>query len=128
MSGYLLDTHVVIWCFINDPTLSPQARQTIVNPDNDIFVSAVSAWEITIKKALGKLSAPENFEEEVSKKQFTPLNITIRHALTVGTLPQFDDHKDPFDRLLIAQTKLEGLTLITRDRRMSKYRVPIVIA
>lgn len=68
MSGYLLDTHVIIWCFTNDPTLSTEARNTIVDEENEIFASAVSAWEITIKKALGKLQAPNNFEEVLSKE------------------------------------------------------------
>ena len=74
MSGYLLDTHVIIWCFTNDPTLSFEARETIVDEENDIFASAVSAWALTIKKALGKLSAPGNFEELLRKRQCTQGN------------------------------------------------------
>ena len=122
----LLDTHVVIWCFTNDPTLSKEARQAIVDGETEVFVSAASAWEITIKRALGKLQAPDNFEDELIKHRFTPLPITIPHVLAVGTLPFH--HNDPFDRILVAQAKVEGLTLVTRDKDMKKYGVPFVAA
>lgn len=127
MSRYLLDTHVVLWCFTNDPTLAEGARRVIVDKANTIFVSAVNSWEITIKKALGKLRAPENFEEMVRQRQFTPLPITIAHTLAVGDLP-LGEHKDPFDRLLVAQTKVEDLTLITRDADLGQYGIPILTA
>ena len=117
----LLDTHVFIWWMINDPGLSSDARNAIINPKNTVYVSAVSAWEISIKKALGKLSAPDNLEEELVKNRFKPLVITIPHAQIAGGLPPI--HNDPFDRLLIAQAQVEGFTLVTRDKSIQLYSV-----
>ena len=119
---------MVIWCFTNDPTLKEEARKIIVDKENEIFASAANAWEISIKKALGKLKAPNNFTELLSQRQFTPLDITVAHALKVGELPIQPNHKDPFDRLLVAQALVEGLTLITRDTHLTAYGVPIIEA
>ncbi len=117
----LLDTHVLIWAFTDDAQLSRQARSAIVDGHNLVFASAVSAWEIVIKKALGKLKAPDNYLEEVKRHRFEPLDVTTEHALQVGTLPQL--HQDPFDRLLIAQAQCEGLTIITHDKNIRRYDV-----
>lgn len=118
----LLDTHVLIWALSDDARLSSPARQAIVAGETLVFVSAATAWEITIKKALGKLSAPDNYEEELARHRFTPLDISTAHALAVGTLPPI--HDDPFDRLLIAQAKVERLRLVTADARILRYDVP----
>jgi PIN domain nuclease of toxin-antitoxin system len=91
-----------------------------------VFVSAATAWEISIKKALGKLQAPDDLDEALVANAFQPLNITISHALLAGQLPPH--HDDPFDRLLIAQTKIEGLTLITRDKKQMLYDIPTITA
>ncbi len=91
-----------------------------------MFVSAVTAWEIAIKKAIGKLKAPGNYEEGLKRYRFTPLDITTPHALAVEHLPTH--HNDPFDRLLIAQAQLEKLTLVTGDQRFKAYDVPIIEA
>jgi len=123
----LLDTHILIWWL--DPAiskLSKAAHAAISDSQNLVFVSAATAWEITIKKALGKLDAPDNLEEELAKHRFQPLPITISHALAVGELPRH--HNDPFDRILVAQAKVEDLTLVTRDENLTKYDIPFIAA
>ncbi|MDY0000167.1 MAG: type II toxin-antitoxin system VapC family toxin [Polyangia bacterium] len=121
----LLDTHVLLWAFEDDRRLGRGAREAIVDGGNIVFVSAVSAWEITIKKALGKLRAPDGFLEELARHRFTPLEVTIEHALAVGRLPPL--HQDPFDRLLLAQAVEEQLTLVTHDRRLEAYGGSILL-
>ena len=123
----LIDTHVLLWAVDNDPSLSPAARAAITDGRNIVFVSAATAWEIAIKKALGKLQAPtDTYLEELRHHRFTPLDITTEHALTVETLPPH--HADPFDRMLVAQAQVEKLTLVTRDVRLHAYSVPIIWA
>ena len=124
--NYLLDTHALIWALENNKTLSNEACEVILDGKNMIFVSAVSIWEITIKKSMGKLSVPDNLIKELEDHRFTRLNIEFEHAEYIGCLPDF--HKDPFDRLLIAQAKLENLILITRDEAIAKYDVAIIRA
>src|SRR5262249_43094354 len=117
----LLDTHVLLWWLENNRSLSKAARSAIAQPSNLVFVSAVNALEITIKKALGKLKAPDNLEDEIAVNRFQSLPVTISHALAVGKL--LAHHNDPFDRLLIAQADVEGLTIVTHDARIKKYGV-----
>lgn len=123
---FLLDTHILIWWLMNDSNLSSEIRLTIENPKNTIFVSSISAWEIAIKKAIGKLQAPDDLENALSFSHFHPLSITISHAMGVLKLPPH--HHDPFDRMLISQAKIEHCTLITRDGRLEKYETPILWA
>lgn len=120
----LLDTHALIWWLANNPTLSNQARDVIANPDNMIFVSAASAWEIAIKKSIGKLQTPDDLAMQIEAKDFIPLSINLNHALTVESLPQH--HQDPFDRILIAQAIYEHLTIITRDRKFNVYEIDLI--
>ncbi|MCZ6679658.1 MAG: type II toxin-antitoxin system VapC family toxin [Candidatus Poribacteria bacterium] len=127
MSLYLLDTHALLWTFDDNPTLSDEARKAIDTGDV-VYASVVSVWEIVIKKALGKLDAPEDLGGAILTTGLTPLFVTIAHALAVGKLPRHESHKDPFDRLLVAQTKVKGLTLITRDEDLKKYDIPILDA
>ena len=123
----LLDTHVLLWALDNDPSLSQAARKAIIDGDNIVFVSAATAWEIAIKRALGKLNAPTgDYLEELRRHRFTPLDITSEHALAVERLPSH--HADPFDRILVAQAQIEKLTLITRDSRIQAYDVRTIIA
>ena len=123
----LLDTHVLLWALDNDPLLSPAPRNAIIDGNNIVFVSAATAWEIAIKKALGKLRAPtSNYLEELRRHRFTPLDITSEHALAVEDLPPH--HADPFDRMLVAQAQIEKLTLITRDSRIQAYNVRTIKA
>ncbi|CUS05122.2 PilT protein domain protein [Candidatus Promineifilum breve] len=121
----LLDTHVFLWAVENNPNLSPAARAAIQDGGNVVYVSAATAWEIAIKRAIGKLKTPEgDYLEELNLHRFTPLNITTEHALAVEALPPH--HKDPFDRMLIAQAQEEHLTIITRDQRLSLYDTKII--
>jgi PIN domain nuclease of toxin-antitoxin system len=122
----LLDTHVLLWWLEDAPQLSRPARKAIQDGQNTVYISAAVAWEIAIKKALGKLDAPDDLEEVMAANRFLPLPITIPHALAVQTLP--DHHRDPFDRLLIAQALLEGFRLVTRDREIARYPVPRIEA
>ena len=122
----LLDTHVLIWVFDADPKLSVPARQAIEDGHNEVFVSAVTAWEIAIKSGLGKLKLHGDYLYGLELYRFTPLDIRSEHALAVEHLPTY--HADPFDRLLIAQAMLEDLTLITRDGRFQEYGVKILLA
>ncbi len=122
----LLDTHILIWAFSNNSRLTGKARDALVDGHNQVFVSAVTAWEITIKKALGKLKVPDSYEDELTAHRFTALDVTTAHALAVGRLPPH--HADPFDRLLIAQTRVENLKLITADPMIQRYDIPIIAA
>ncbi len=120
----LLDTRTLIWWLSNDSTLSLAAREVIANRDNLVFVSAASAWEIAIKKSLGKLSAPDDLEAQIEKNSFQSLPITISQALTVAKLP--NHHNDPFDRVIIAQAICESMKIITRDRKFELYDISIL--
>lgn len=122
----LLDTHVLIWALENNPTLSTPAREIIIDGGNMVFVSAVSVWEIGIKRALGKLFTPDNLLEEISLHRFTALPINFEHAKLAGDLPEI--HKDPFDRMLIAQAITEKLSLITRDKFIPEYAIHTIKA
>ena len=97
----LLDTRVLIWCFESNKRLKESVRELLADSDNNIFVSAVSTWELSMKAALGKITMPEDFEVQRERCNFKPLPISIQHTLVVKELP--DHHRDPFDRLLIAQ-------------------------
>lgn len=121
MPRLLLDTHALLWSLALPERLVEAARQAIREPDNAVFVSAASVWEMAIKASLGKLIIPDNLDEQLSLNRFTPLPITLAHAQTVEHLPLH--HRDPFDRMLIAQAQQEGLTLITRDPLVQQYDV-----
>jgi PIN domain nuclease of toxin-antitoxin system len=118
------DTHAVFWWFSGDPALSARARAAMADTRNAIFVSAVSAWEMAIKTRLGKMDAErllDAFQEQLEEQGFTPLFITVEHALRAGGLP--DHHHDPFDRMLVAQAQAEKLAIISADRIFERYGV-----
>jgi PIN domain nuclease of toxin-antitoxin system len=121
----LLDTHTMLWFFWDDSRLSEYAKATIEDPENRKFVSIASCWEIAIKAGLGKLELEEPSSSfllrEIARNNFELLPITLEHATSVETLPQH--HRDPFDRLLIAQANMEGLTLISADAIFQQYDV-----
>ena len=119
----LLDTHVFIWWRENSPRLGDDARRRIRSA-SVVFVSVASAWEAAIKIALGRLRLPESFEAGVVASRFDKLWIDFSHAEVVATLPHH--HKDPFDRMLIAQAMSERLTLVTHDRRFGPYGIDVV--
>jgi PIN domain nuclease of toxin-antitoxin system len=116
----LLDTHAWLW-WLADEGLADRAREAIADPANLVMVSAASAWEISIKKALGKLSAPDDLDRQVDESGFIPLPISIAHGIAAGQLPRH--HDDPVDRMLIAQALAEGLTIVTHDKRFAGYEV-----
>jgi len=124
----LLDTHALLWFLGDDPRLQPATLKLLADPLNDVFVSAASAWEITIKAKLGKLPVPANIAEwlpaQLVTNRMTPLPITIAHAASIEHLPAH--HADPFDRLLIAQALAENLTLVTSDRQFERYEVRLI--
>lgn len=120
----LLDTHALLWWLADDPALSPAARTAITLGRTTVVVSAVSAWEMSIKSALSKLECPDDLEVTLVQQRFQTLPITIAHALVAGQLPRY--HGDPFDRMLIAQAQLHQLTVVTHDQRFAPYGVPIL--
>ena len=122
----LLDTHALLWWLADDPQLSADARTAIADPDSVVAVSAASAWEIAIKSAAGKLRAPAELEQQLQRERFVPLPIRLPHALRAGALPPH--HADPFDRMLVAQAELEGLTLVTRDPALRSYGIETLAA
>jgi PIN domain nuclease of toxin-antitoxin system len=122
----LLDTHVLLW-WLDDPALlSEEACTAIAEGSNTVFVSAAAAWEIAIKKALGRLEAPDGLAEAMAADRLQPLPITVPHALAVTALPPI--HQDPFDRIQVAQAQLEGLCLVTRDAFIQQYDVSLLRA
>lgn len=122
----LLDTHALIWWLEDSPELATAARAAIADADNEVAVSAASAWELAIKEAAGKLRIPPNLNEAVAASGFTALPITIEHALKAGGLDLH--HRDPFDRMLVAQALVESFTIVTRDPRFQPYGVPLLAA
>jgi PIN domain nuclease of toxin-antitoxin system len=118
----LLDTHVLIW-WDEGRRLATEARHAIADADG-VYVSAASAWEIAIKTGLGRLRPTRTVEQAVDESGFLELPVTFRHAERVGKLPPH--HRDPFDRLLIAQADVEELTLVTRDAVFARYGVGVI--
>ena len=126
----LVDTHVWIWSLADPNRLSPECRSLLSSSRNVIYLSAASAWELAIKAALGKIELPEPVETYVptrmARQGITALPITHTHALTVSTLPPH--HRDPFDRLLIAQAIVERLPILTADAAFDRYGVEVIRA
>jgi PIN domain nuclease of toxin-antitoxin system len=124
----LLDTHAFLWWIDDHPKLSLRAREFIKNGDNELFFSSVSAWEIIIKSQLGRLDIPENPEAFISKElainSIHSLPLHINHALHIYRLPHY--HRDPFDRILVAQALVEKLPILTADQKIFKYPVKII--
>lgn len=123
MSRLLVDTHALLWWLTDDRALSRTAREALADPANEPLVSAASVWEIAIKRSLGKLSAPEDLPERISEEGFSWLAISPAHAWQVRELPAH--HRDPFDRMLIAQALTEHVPVITTDSRLTEYGVEI---
>ncbi len=122
----LLDTHALLWWLDANPLLSEKAKSYIADGSNLVFVSAVIIWEIRIKQALGKLEIPSNFRQVLEQQPFEMLAITAEHAHAVGDLPAI--HRDPFDRMLIAQAKVEGFAIVTRDSIVQQYNIKTIQA
>ena len=122
----LLDTHALLWWLDDNPTLSAETRDAIADGRNLVFVSAVAIWEIRIKQALGKLQLPANFREVLDSQAFDELPLTVDHAHRLAELPPL--HRDPFDRMLVAQAIAERLTIVTCDPDIACYRVRTIEA
>ena len=121
----LLDSHALLWFFADDSRLSPSAKEAIENPANRSFVSLASCWEIAIKVSLGKLSLGKPFAEvfpgELERNGISQMPVAIAHLRELITLPWH--HRDPFDRVIIAQARIEALTLVTRDSYAGSYGI-----
>jgi len=124
----LLDTHAFLWWITDSPRLSARAREVIQDSNNELFFSAASGWEIAIKAQLGRLQLPDNLEqfilEQLSLNAILVLPIQLHHALRVYTLPQY--HRDPFDRVLVAQSQIENLPILTADAQITPYAVETI--
>ncbi len=136
MKKVLLDTHVFLWWIDNakHALIGQKGRELISDPRNDVYVSAASTWEISIKKNIGALIAPDNIDAIVEDKGFSKLDISLYHGEQAGSLPVMNhpktgkEHKDPFDRMLIAQAQSEGLSLMTKDSAFRAYAVRLINA
>jgi PIN domain nuclease of toxin-antitoxin system len=124
----LLDTHALLWWLFDDPRLSETARQVIADSENDIFVSSASGWEIATKHRIGKLPEAEEavtkLPDLLRKARFRELPITLEHALAAGSLP--GPHRDPFDRMLIAQSRTEDVSVLTNDPVFNDYGAEVI--
>ena len=123
MSRLLVDTHALLWWLADDPGLSATAREALAEPANDVLVSTASVWEIAIKRALGKLSAPDDLPSHIEAAGFGWLPVQAAHAWQVRDLPPH--HRDPFDRLLVAQSLVEQLPVVSADARLRAYGVDV---
>ena len=125
---YLLDTHALAWWLLDLPRLGAGAREAIAEAENEIFVSAVSAFEIATKYRLGKwpeiAELVKDFEEILKKERFKHLTVSVEHAFLAGHIPAA--HKDPFDRILAAQCRLENLSLITIDAAFGEFGIDTI--
>lgn len=119
----LLDTHVVLWWQRDDRRLNRAARRAIADADL-VWVSSISAWEVAIKVALGRLRLTEPFGVLLAADDFAELPLTLAHADALAALPPH--HADPFDRALVAQARVEGATLVSHDRALAPYRAPMI--
>jgi PIN domain nuclease of toxin-antitoxin system len=121
VSRLLVDTHAVLWWLTDDPGLSATARDALADPANDVRVSTASVWEIAIKRALGKLTAPDDLPDQIEAAGFAWLPIHAEHAWKVRDLPAHPS--DPFDRLLVAQSLVERMPVVSADARFGAYGV-----
>lgn len=122
----LLDTHLVLWWLANSASLSEKARAQISDPGNTLFLSAVSLWEIWLKESLGKLRLPPDFDTRLAAESFENLPLTGSHARQVTLLPWH--HRDPFDRMLVAQAQSEKLVFLTADEIITRYGDFVILA
>jgi PIN domain nuclease of toxin-antitoxin system len=115
----LIDTHLLLWWLTSGPQLPERAKELIRDPENTVFVSAVSAWEIRLKESLEKLRIPGDFSERLEAEPFEKLPLTVRHTAEIVGLQWH--HRDPFDRMLVAQARVEEMFLLTADAAVAKY-------
>lgn len=123
--SWLLDTHVVLWWLLDDAALGSDIKEHI-DEEPDVYVSVATIWEVAIKQAAGKLAGPAALPERIGENGFVSLPVSPEHAIAAARLPLI--HRDPFDRMLIAQAQCEQLTLVTRDENCRKYQVSLLRA
>lgn len=123
---FLIDTHIFIWSMEKNKILSQKIFSILKNPQNSIYISVASIWEIIIKTGKKKLKSPDDFEKVINSVGFNIIPIKLDHVLAIKSLPHF--HTDPFDRLLIAQAQVENLTLISSDPKIAKYKINLLQA
>lgn len=126
MKRILVDTHVLVWWLLDHPRLGKKSKSLLANPANEVYVSAASVWEISIKREKGLLDLPEEVFEAIDESGFVPLPIGLFHGQQAGMLPKI--HADPFDRMLVAQAQAEGLELMTVDANIFKYGIRVLDA
>jgi PIN domain nuclease of toxin-antitoxin system len=122
----LLDTHVMLWAVSDPGRLSAHARQAIASGENDVFVSIVSPWEIAIKKSRDRIETPDDLDLALESSRFKLLPVLLRHTKAIESMPHH--HRDPFDRMLVAQAVVDGMTIVTADRKLTKYQVALLPA
>lgn len=122
----LLDTNAFLWALDDTERLTPATRSLLANEENDLFVSMASLWEIGIKVGAGKLTAQPDWEDHLSRMGAALLPIQMEHAREISRLPQL--HRDPFDRMLVAQARVENLILVTADKHLAEYDVTVLPA
>ena len=124
MKGLLVDTHALLWWRGDEGRLSRRALDSMEDPTVPLFFSAASVWEMEIKRAKGKLDAPGDLLETTLRQGFSELPMTSIHAAAAARLPMH--HQDPFDRMIVAQSQCEDLTIVTHDERIASYQVPVL--
>ena len=122
----LLDTNALLWALSDPDRLAKSAAEAIREPTNEVFASVVNAWEIGVKRAKGRLRGELDLEPMLDLHDFKVLPVTMAHALAIESLPP--QHHDPFDRMLIAQTQVEGLVLVSSDQKMLRYEIAVLPA
>jgi PIN domain nuclease of toxin-antitoxin system len=120
----LLDTHAVIWWLADDPNLTETQRKAIQDKRNTCYISAATIWEISIKKGLGKLSIDPGYLDQLRSEGFVELAVSWKHSQAIQDLPLY--HRDPFDRILVVQAQLEGMSLVSGDETIKKYDLTII--
>jgi PIN domain nuclease of toxin-antitoxin system len=120
----LLDTHALLWWLMASPRLSDRARDAIAEPRNQVHVSIATAWEIAIKRSIGRLRVTEDITADLAADAFELLSIELAHIAALERLPHH--HRDPFDRMLVAQAMAEGMRLVSGDANIARYGVPVV--
>lgn len=124
--SYLIDAHIFIWFMENNKKISPRIKTLLQNPSANVFISIASIWEMVIKQTKGQLKIPKDIEGGIESSGLLILPIEISHVMETGKLPLH--HKDPFDRMLIAQALAENLTLVTTDPKIWQYNLPLIKA
>ena len=127
MKKYLIDTHILLWLMLEPQKLSNAVKKTLQNTNNELYISRISLWEIAIKIKIGKLNIKMNFIDicvALKENDFILLDLKNKHIVETLALPFH--HRDPFDRMLIAQAKTENLTIITKDQNFSEYNIDIL--